>query len=471
MRSSQCVFAASAAGGLVANALANSSCGHSKVVRADGNQRSRARARDKNATSGVDGSGVDEGGGGRGVVRFVQVVHRHGARTPFAHRDFVSAIGTGDVGSPAWTSAWGKCRTPYVTWESSQHPSAQFSLTSEGSSSNKPLPGTYGTCFQGQLTTLGEEQARQLGSFLRGRYVDVAGVGKVGSLFTSDAVGPKAEEIVVSSTNTSRTLLSAQCMLRGFFPEVAEERLDAMVQVPTPDGSKERFIPNYAGCDRLRWHFNEGRDLVKASLSSRRVYERIEDEIGPRAATQSVVTVGDVTRALLAHGLPLPPGVSMDLAAELDAAGHQLLETVQGKGSMDVRRLSSGRLLADIDGHIRSVVEDASPLRCAVVSAHDTTVSALLTALGLSAPGWIKLAGSVLIELLVDENGRGDKWKVRVLFYDGVPDSQDAVPAIDTTVTLASWQAAMAHLTLSDDEFMQRCLMPLGEKPPPPHMW
>ncbi|CAE8595765.1 unnamed protein product [Polarella glacialis] len=424
----------------------------------------------------VDTSARHFADGAEGIrqVRLVQVLHRHGARTPLALLPGMPAVGSTD-----WESMWGQCRRV----RSSKQPVASevegsvSSLSFEGSASAGDASSEYGPCGMGQLTRLGERQLEALGSFLRGRYL-LHGEGS-GKGLLQDSHSPVPSEVAVFSTSTSRTILSAQFLLKGLFPSADGQLLADLVQVPHRDWLNETMVHNYASCDRLRQLQAEARSRVYGGLLTRHTLARLAEAIAggeEEAQRLGVVGGGDPLRSLRAHGLPLPAGISEGLARDLDASGHALLEDSHGMGSLEVRRLGAGRLTADLDARIAArTANSQSPLRLIDYSAHDTSISGLLCALGLPQHRWADLASSIIIELLEDvaipekPPEASGHWHIRVLFYDGLPSEQG--PQVDVTLTLAAWQAAVAPLRLSQAEYEIQCRMPPGMLKPPPHTW
>jgi len=181
-----------------------------------------------------------------------------------------------------------------------------------------------------------------------------------------------------------------------------------------------------------------------------------------------MIGVGDPLRALRGHGLPLPKGVPASLAEEMDTLGHEFVGAVMGAaGSLELRRLSSGLVLADMHAELMAAKGQQSPLRCVVRSAHDVTISGLLAALGLSLHSWPGFGSSVVVELL-REVGSG-AFCVRVACHDGVPGDQAAL--VDVMVPLQAWETTVAPLLLSETEYLFECRLPDGTASPPPAFW
>jgi len=139
----------------------------------------------------------------------VQVITRHGARTPL-----LPSAGTVDEMFNGMN--------PYV-WEceSFQETDPTLYLRPEGEADisyddykKKSLhsyekPKIFGTCVDAQLTLEGMKQSWEFGQLLRERYVNLA-------KFLPSTYNP--ETFWIRSSNTSRTILTARQVMRGFYP-------------------------------------------------------------------------------------------------------------------------------------------------------------------------------------------------------------------------------------------------------------
>lgn len=396
-------------------------------------------------------------------IRLVQVLARHGARTPFA-----TLPGMPEPESPEWTALWGQCRRPCVaasrTASAGGGAGGGAALSAEVGGPAITTDGSlhqYVPCGRGQLTRLGEEQLVRVGSFLRQQYLE----GK-GSMPLLTPGKPSREELKVVSTKTSRTIFSACSMLRGMFPDVPEAWLEALVEVPR-EVAEEILLANHTRCARLRQLFHEEKMKVDAALLSTSTRLRLRKEVGPASDKLTLIAAGDPLRAYRGHGFQIPDSISTGVADDLDACGHELVDVVSGRHSHELRRLSSGLLLADTHGEIMAAVAERSPLRCAVRSGHDVSVCALVAALGLPIHHWPGFASSVIVELLRDRSSGA--FHVRIALHDGVPIASGA--AVDVTVPLEAWKGVVAPLILSEEDYVRECRLPPGVPIPLPHKW
>lgn len=388
-------------------------------------------------------------------VLLVQVLHRHGARTPFRVLPGMAA-----PGSAEWEAHFGRCRAPggpaaaLLSGSGAGGPPSILSDTAGG-----PAGGGYVRCPTGHLTQRGEEELRALGAFLRRTYVE-APAPLVASAF------PEREELEVTSTATSRTVLSAQSLLRGLFPDADPAELDALVEVPRRF-PEEIMIANFPRCPRLRKMAVEDCARRDAGLLVTSTTARLREVAGPEVEGMSLVQAGDPLRALTGHGAPWPRGYSAALARDIDACGHGAVEAGVGADAREVARLSSGLLLADMQRQILDAAAGRSGLRMAIRSGHDVSVAQVLVALGLPSHAWPAFGSSVVLELRRERSS--SRLFVRVLFYDGVPPAVG--PAVDVTVPLEKWTEVVAPLLLTEEEYLEQCRLPPGAPEPPKMLW
>lgn len=389
-------------------------------------------------------------------VRFVEVLCRHGARTPL-QLDF----GMPQPNTAKWQVAWGQCRgnprADAVAVSASM--GTTTALTSDVFGGAPGFEdGAYGPCGFGMLTRFGEEQLRSLGCFLRRTYLDEAS----GMLVESGGKLRK-EELYVRSTNTQRTIVSALNLVQGLIPEMPEAEILSALQIPYLNRRLETVYPNYETCDRLRERAHDIRRQVQGEplfspTCARYFAEAPKDSCDYwRRKGFSFIMSGDPLRSLRGHGLPLPEGASTQLADALDACGQRIIEAMHGANDREVLRLSAGRLLADIDRRVSDAVEGRSPVRLSVNSAHDTSVSCLLIALEIATHNWPTFASSVIMEALQSVTS-GD-WYVRVSFFDGPPPASGQ-PTAEKILSLAEWRALVRPMTLTEAEYLSLCECP-----------
>lgn len=163
-------------------------------------------------------------------LRLVQVLFRHGARTPLKTIP--------DVIEAQWVP---------TLLEAPPHTHINYVVTDlkGGPQPPSPVEDSYrknilsGGAFAGQLTTIGMQQLYELGERLRKSYIEE-------TPFLSPAFIPT--EVYVRSTNIVRTIESAKCLIAGLFQQKQKD----IVSILTTESESEILYPNYHGCKLLK---------------------------------------------------------------------------------------------------------------------------------------------------------------------------------------------------------------------------
>ncbi|SAL96061.1 hypothetical protein [Absidia glauca] len=336
-------------------------------------------------------------------LAYLQVVHRHGERTPVRRRlekiipatwqlcdanramfatilDFNRQQGRSNDGIPA------------------QFTPVQRLVEKQGSSEKDQVTFPAGACYYGQLTNLGRQNMTALGARLRELYVERYH-------YLSDIYDPK--EVYIRSTDYARTQESVQQMFAGgLYPH--DKRPDgAPIQIRTRDPQKENMYAN-PSCLRLRqlakqFHAQVG-DMHKDLCDS--LTKRLKKHVDSVSLEShpSANGVFDTVVAAKVHGFDLPKEFDDQVIRDLEQIvvhewfyGHMV--------SNQVRRLGLGRLMGEIrdrmvrraDGTDHTVGEQ--DLKLAIYSGHDTTIGPLLIILGGYDNRWPPFGSSILFEL------------------------------------------------------------------------
>lgn len=284
----------------------------------------------------------------------VQAVFRHGDRTP------LSAIPTREA-----------------TWNCSDlYPQQQGYLV-------QPLQGhtdvLAGTCFSGQLTSLGRGQVLQAGKRMAGQY----------SSFL-ESVGEAA--VTVRTCSEQRTVDSAIYFLQGLsLPFLVR----SLYQV---EPSHEDLTANPQSCPRVAIyileHYRTYAPLLKIVLDNAAEIKQVFGIDDPFLA----VRYYDNLFCRACHGISMPPGLSPALYEALHSA------------STMVNMLYTNDTYKALAPWFRDLVSNMAQASAEapsvfLFSAHDTTVAPLLHALGL-LDHWPRYADTVFLELWISADNR-----------------------------------------------------------------
>jgi len=243
----------------------------------------------------------------------------------------------------------------------------------------------------GQLTPLGMQQEYQLGARLRKKYIEET------HLLPAQY---NAAMMYVRSTDVDRTLMSAEAFLLGLYPLSTGPHLNA-TQFALPQGYQPIPIHTVAEENDLlaapnktlslvgqlsRWY------VVNRYVFSQPEWQQKNDQLKSKFAKWSKATGVQLTHlSQLAslgnslyidqlHHIPLPSGLSSTDSQEIIENGQWVTTTL-------FKPKEVGRhgfpLLRFIFNHLEAAEQQHIPLRYVLLSAHDSTLLLLMSALGV----------------------------------------------------------------------------------------
>ncbi|KAJ3080174.1 hypothetical protein HK102_003244 [Quaeritorhiza haematococci] len=441
-------------------------------------------------------------------LKQVQIVHRHGERTPVAV--------SGDESRSTFPKLedWTSCRlTPFLhALYVSQEPHDSKHLP--GATSKLPTPMMFmqqlallqrdGQCFLGQLTDKGKHTMQKSGSNLRSLYVN-----RLGLLNDRlDSISAR-RDLYIRSTDYARTIESVQYLLDGLYPYAKRSRgTDLAIHVKT----YENMYPQH-DCKYLK-------DAAKAFRKSMRkaiqpVLDRAKTRLAACGIEFSDQRLGDVHRVydtlacLEAHHKAWPAGVTqqdfddlemvntqlwyVDLGFILWSSGYAAQVIINSKSSRRrmssyqtsemVRRLSIGNLVGDIrDKFMEAIRGDKGP-KLAIYSGHDSTVGPLLAAFDAFDGRFPTFGALVTFELFEEQAPWGQNQPDHKLFhlrspgqphyirmtYEGralhLPACQEKGKHREGDPSLCTFEAFMSHMDrMIPKDYEQECLEVFGSK-------
>lgn len=342
-------------------------------------------------------------------LRQLQVIHRHGDRTPItplADRKFWQGVLPSQEERDGIEAGTNTLRVEGFV----PHPAAG--------------DGVFGT-----LTARGLEQMRLGGANLRDMYPDFL---------------PKAasrEEVIVYSTDFPRTIQSVQALLQGLFPpaersapiEIDATRTDLMIPDPVPRRTTEQVereaavlggeavLAHAAEVEPLRRRYSEV--LRDAQTLDPVAYEMSGAGAGDDADGGHLLSwnkLAELMKCMHAYGR-LPDGLSEDDVKQASAAGaHRWTALMRDPR---IAQLAMGHMAADVvsaacDARGATAAKDSSMAPKLVVwSGHDSTLFGLLALFALDAPvAWPPYAAQLHVEVLEEVDGwpgRARGWYLR----------------------------------------------------------
>uniref|UniRef100_A0A3Q0SAQ3 Acid phosphatase 6, lysophosphatidic n=1 Tax=Amphilophus citrinellus TaxID=61819 RepID=A0A3Q0SAQ3_AMPCI len=366
-------------------------------------------------------------------LKLVQILFRHGARTPLKSIP--------DVLEAQWV--------PELL-EAPPHTDVSYVVTNlqGGPRPSSPIEDSYrrsiltGGTFPGQLTTLGMQQLYELGKRLRRRYIEE-------SAFLSSTFNP--DEVYVRSTNIVRTIESAKCLVAGLF----QQKQKAIVPILTTEAESEILYPNYHGCKLLkilggyRWAESSTLPHIAADLQS------IQSELGI-AAHQNVdfILIRDDMVARETHGLPCPH-VLCTWRDKVEQRAVDMMCHIFEPSKRENLQLSVGPLLHVLRDNIEEKLQGTSsePSRKMLLySAHDTTLIPCLLALGIFDMRWPPYAADLTLEL--HQNRKTNEAFVKVSYVG----QDQLIPGCSAVYCpLQEFKQVLSAYSLSPEDYESRC--------------
>ncbi|KAG7260283.1 hypothetical protein CRUP_015955 [Coryphaenoides rupestris] len=366
-------------------------------------------------------------------LKLVQVLFRHGARTPLKSiPDVLEAQWVPSLlDPPAHT------KINYVVTDLQGGPQPPMPVE-DGYRKNTLSGGT----FPGQLTTVGMQQLYELGERLRKRYMEEVP-------FLSPIFSPT--EVYVRSTNIVRTIESAKCLVAGLF----KQQQNGPVPIQTTEAVSESLYPNYSGCKLLklmaghRWAESATVPVIVADL------QRIQSALGI-TSTQRVdfILIRDDMVAREAHGLPCPP-VLATWRSTVEQRAVDMIHHIFDPSKRENLQLCVGPLLHMLMENMEEKLQGtaAEPNRkLFLYSAHDTTLIPCLMAMGIFDMRWPPFAADITLELHQHKQTREAFVKVSYIGQD-----QLIAGCSGVYCPVQEFKQALSACSLSSELYQLRC--------------
>lgn len=348
--------------------------------------------------------GWDAPGTSESPLKLLQVHYfvRHGERTPVRTRLTNS--------KPPIPSRWDLChvganfKATVLEATGSHHVRADHPVTRgvEHIEKDKRTEELQGECLMGELTDLGRLSTLTLGRQLREVYIN-----RLGLLPLTLQQGQDDGKVYVRSTNISRTIESAQQIIRGLLSDPSTTQASSSSQTLTPkilirNGNVENLLPNTYSCPTLfKLDALFSRTVATTLNPSLAKHDQVfASQLGgalPRVDGHPRLSgILDTARAATAHGFDVPTALKNEqIKQELEEAvcsewfyGYTAPDESQRE---QYRRLAMGPLLSDLGERLRAKVAGKDPLAMAIYSTReftpdkeewfDTSVTRLLTLL------------------------------------------------------------------------------------------
>ncbi|KAF7709276.1 lysophosphatidic acid phosphatase type 6 [Silurus meridionalis] len=366
-------------------------------------------------------------------LKLVQVLFRHGARTPLKSIP--------DVLEAHWV--------PELL-EIPDHTKIDYVVTDlhGGPRPSSPVEDSYrartlvGGTYPGQLTTLGMQQLYDLGLRLRSRYIqDMA--------FLSSSFSNK--EVYIRSTNIVRTIESAKCLVAGLFQQQQTDTVPILTEV----AEKEILYPNYHGCKLLklisgsRWAESSTLPDIASDLQSLQSVLGV----GPHQRLDFIQIRDDMV-AREAHSLPCPAALD-SWRTKVEERAVDMIWHIYEPSNRENIQLCVGpilhTLLTNMETKVRGHASDPDR-KLFLYSVHDTTLMPCLMALGVFDMRWPPYAADITLELYQHRHNKQHYVKISYIGQD-----QKIPSCSDVYCPLGEFKQAMSVYALPEKSYHTLC--------------
>ncbi|WBW70794.1 acid phosphatase [Schizosaccharomyces osmophilus] len=336
-------------------------------------------------------------------LKYLQVVFRHGERSPVKER----------LESAGIPKDWKLCNNARRFFAQVKG-AKEWSVLGFERKTEAPVDSSLaappkeeadsGVCINGELTDIGRITTRNLGEYLRERYINKLG-------FLPDRI-QNANGIYMRATPMTRALESLEHVFAGLYPD--EKRQGVVPTIYTRNWSHENLLPNENNCPRLVQLYEEFAERA-AKIYDPLLAGRASEMMSQFMNGQSVRVVSshprlsgllDTINAAIGNRLELHPNL-VDEQWLRDSAQAVSEEWFGGyKVSNLMRQLGAGSLLNDLfmrmENQVKADKSGAPSDRLALYGAHDVTLAAILASLDAFDYQWPPFTSHLELELFKD---------------------------------------------------------------------
>jgi len=255
----------------------------------------------------------------------------------------------------------------------------------------------------GQLTVRGMQRHHQLGEWIRRRYT-----GWLNETYDR-------ADVVVRSTDTDRTLMSALANLAGMFPPAGAQVWDKEIPwqpipVHTLPQDQDYLLSSHAKCPRfeeLQQEIQEGEWMKDLYKQNEALFKYVSRNVGQEIV--DIVKLDYIYDTLLienATGLKLPPWTQQVFPGDGTFKKLRDLSFTVDTLTEELKRLKGGPWLKEIIAHSDAIArnDNNDHVKLYIYSAHDTTVAPMLHTMGIFNGVAPPYASMIMVEMMEVQN-------------------------------------------------------------------
>ncbi|XP_028402517.1 lysophosphatidic acid phosphatase type 6-like [Dendronephthya gigantea] len=316
-------------------------------------------------------------------LKLVQVLFRHGARTPLK---LIPGLEE---------TVWNKYELRYDL----EHTKLRHKLKNLKRGELPPLSvkdELRGGCRMGQMTITGQQQTFELGRKLKELYID--DLNFIGQTFDPNS-------IYLRTTYVERTIESLRCLVAGMFAGHIQEPVTFWT-MPLDD---EFLFPNWETCKALRQYikycFKTGYRLpgYKDDL------EKFSKMIGRPLPKKTFIDIYDDLNCRRAHNKAYPENIKSFMSIIEKHALQHLSESFLSPPPWTndkVLPMSCGRLVQTLFRNMKSKIDRKNQYKLYLYSVHDTSLITLFSALDMKFDKWPPFGAYISLELYEKKDGQ-----------------------------------------------------------------
>ena len=281
------------------------------------------------------------------------------------------------------------------------------------------------TCLGAQLTGKGALQHLLNGAELRKLYVDRQG------LFPQN---PRPDEILIKTTDYSRTYQSAVALIFGLLPDLETLKISVSDNLEFCDERRSGVSCSCPQINRLR-QFAKREEIKMKSGVTATLLSSIRDELGHIYGldVKRVPWIGrvvDVVMGYICHHLPLPcsPTNKQQINEDTECINNSLINKMwqyldkrgeillSGHADYKYSLLISNPILREIAHSMLNTTNNLTKIKFTLYSGHDSTMTPLAKALGIHDGHWPPFGSRLTFELYSNSN---TQYFIKII-YNGV---------------------------------------------------